>query len=386
MIYGDARTALLIVLLALCVMAWGLCADSAEPARRIGVRVLKTSEEVLKTTPAITFVGDAAGCALCPDYHGTNPTEAYFDVLVPAGVDLPTLRVAWDGATVEKVYVGHTRVPFTVDGEAVEFRLADDLRVPYAMHTSWADVPSCRLTYMHKPSWRRSGPHLDAPWHDAAARAEGNLMFGAREVFRDLNITDDRRDFDGTIHIVGYENTFPRRMSGGKPYGHSDFPAHLHLFLVLSPGWRIRQATHFYIAPDGSLTGECRCSPSACDDPPARYGKGEFSEQRDFEGRTAFLVGVSEEGFLAIRRGDEAYTVRPPFGSVSFARGVDIYKGGTRIAKVAVEDDCRAGRMTIRRTYYDNGAARRVHEDVLTYDPDLGTELSRETREQPVAP
>ena len=149
---------------------------------------------------------------------------------------------------------------------------------------------------------------------------------------------------------------------------------------MVPPGFRIRQATHIYIAPDGTLTGEVRCQASGCDDPSVAYQRGEFSWQRDFQDRVAFGVGVSNEGYLAIRRGSVECTVRPFAGQRSFAAGADVFRGDTRIAAVRVNDDCAAGRMTVRRRWYRPDGGISSQEETLTYDPLLGTELSRAVR------
>jgi len=366
--------------LALLTCAVGLAA-AEEELRLVPVRAIKSEEKLLDATPDVTFVGDARGCRVSTDYFGTNPTEAYFDILTPARLqDLPRVRLQWPGANVRRVLVGRTPVECHTQGDSTEFGLVEDTRDPFAMHASWNDVPACTLTYMHKPEARRSGPHRDAPWSEKTVRAEGNLMFGALEAFRDLQIGQDAgAGFDGKVHIIGYETTFPRRMAGDKAYGHADFPPHLHVFLVVSPGWRIREATHFYLAPDGTLTGECRCQPSATEGPSVTYHQGEYSAQKDMEGRTAFEVGVTEEGYLGIRRATASYTVRPAGGHEGFAEGADVFRGDERIASVQVVDDCPAGKMTVRRTLYGNAAAPQAEEQVLLYDPELGAELSRTT-------
>ncbi len=352
-----------------------------ERVRLIPVRVIKSDQGLLDTPLEVSFVGDARGCRVSEEYFGDNPTEAYFDIIAPhESEQLPRVRISWPGATVKRVLVGHTPVEFDAFEGGAELQLVDDTRAAYAMHAAWTDVPGCRLTYMHKPRARRSGPHRDAPWSEAAVRAEGNLMFAALEVFQDLRIGDLAGEaFEGVAHVIGYETTFPRRMAGDRAYGHSDYPPHLHVFLVVPPGWRIRQATHFYIAADGTLTGECRCQPSACDEPAVTYHRGEYSAQRDFEDRVAFEVGVTDEGYLAIRREERGYTIRPPAGDEGFAAGAEVWCDDQRLVSVLVSDDCPAGRMTIRRTYYQDGAAARAEEQVVEYDPELGTERSRKT-------
>jgi hypothetical protein len=227
---------------ALFLFCSAVAAQSAEPAPRLlGVRVIKAVPGLTNKTPTITFPGAEDACRP-GGYRGENIKEFYFDAEVALALKTPpTARFACEGVEVACVRVGHAKVDFDKgpDGGAT-FPLVFDEKSPYTLHMENRDVPEVLLYGMHKPRDRASGPAFrDVPWEPAAVAAEWNLLYGCLEVFRDMNIGDPAtKDFDGYVAIGGYETTYPR--TGRGPQGHVEGTAHIHLFLVVPPGWRIR--------------------------------------------------------------------------------------------------------------------------------------------------
>lgn len=353
------------------------CAES--PRRLIGIRVVKAKTRLENEKPKVSVTPET--CSVGRDYFGDNPSEAFFDVEVPADLTSgPIVRVEWPLVKIAKVWVGRTSAQFTTDGGAVVFHAPLDFRNPFAMHQRFGDDESARVCYMHKPEARKSGKYRDVPWPAVEKEAEGNLIFAALEVFRDMRIgAKETKDFEGTVNILGYETTFPRNGGVGTSYGHEDFPPHFHVFLVHPPGWRIREASHLHIKPDGNLTGSNRCQPSACDGPKKTYGPGEICRQTDLNGRLAFELATQNDGSLMIRRnpGATPYWIRPDPDSNSFRTRAFVYRGKELCCVVTVHDDCPKGEMTIRREYHNDGRPDRTQTERLRYDPDFGTEVSR---------
>lgn len=332
-------------------------------------------------TPTLTFPGAADKCKP-GGYHGENAKEFYFDVEVDNALkEPPTARFACDGVEVACVRVGHTKVAFEKADGGVTFPLVFDTSNPYTLHMENRAVPEVLLYGMHKPRDRASGPAFrDVPWQAAAVAAEWNLLYGCLEVFRDMKIGDAAtRDFDGYVAIGGYETTYPR--IGRGPGGHSEGTAHIHLFLVVPPGWRIRQASHLYIGSDGRFTGKTHCGPSGCDDPSREYPQGTLCAQKDFKDRMAYEFRIEADGALMIRRreGAEEYRVRPDATTRSFTPGCEIVKADKPLCRVVVSDDCEKGEMRIVRTIL-GGTAPESHEEVIRYDPDTSAVLSRTQR------
>lgn len=358
-------------------------AGAAQPAtplpRLLGVRVIKTVPGITNKTPTITFPGTEGMCKP-GGYHGENIKEFYFDVEVDKTLkNPPRAWFACAGLEVACVRVGHTKVAFERMKEGVVvFPLVFDEKNPYTLHMQNREVPEVLLYGMHKPRDRASGPAFrDVPWQPAAVAAEWNLLYGCLEVFRDMNIGNPAtKDFDGYVAIGGYETTYPR--TGRGPHGHTEGSAHIHLFLVVPPGWRIRQASHLYIDSDGRLTGKTHCSPSACDEPSREYERGMLCAQKDFQDRAAFEFRIEADGALMIRRREGAveYRVRPDSTTRSFAEGCEIVKGDTPRCRVRVSDDCQTGEMRIARIGL-GGAASESYEELIRYDPDTSAVLSR---------
>jgi hypothetical protein len=342
--------------------------DAAPQPRLLGVRVVKKSLGLTKQTPGITFPEAGHDCRL-GGYRGENAQEFYFDVEVAATVkEPPQVRFACPGVEVRQVWVGQTKVAANSSGEAVTFPLVFDARNPYALHINVRDVPEVLLYYMPKPSSRASGPYRDVPWPAAAAAAEANLMFALRDAFLDMNLSQAvGKEFDGYVAIGGFETTYPR--VGRGPGGHEDFPPHLHLFLVVPPGWRIRQAGHLYLDEQGRLTAKIHCSPSACSDPAKQYAAGELCVQRDFADRPAFEFRI-DDGVLMVRRGpaQTEYRLRPLADSGSFTTGCQIDKAGQPWRKMQVTDDCQRGLLQIRRQSLSDASP--ATEETIRYDPD----------------
>jgi len=211
-------------------------------------------------------------------------------------------------------------------------------------------------------------------------QAEGNLIFAALEVFKDLRLGAKKdKGFEGTVHILGYETTFPRSGRVGKTYGHVDHPPHFHIFLVHPPGWRIRQASHLHITPEGALAGTNKCQPSACEGEHRTYGPGEVCRQEDMNGNLAFELATQKDGSLMIRENESStpYTIKPDPDTKSFRDRALVCKGDELLCVVTVKDDCPKGIMTIRREYHKAGKPDRTETETLRYDPDFGTEISR---------
>jgi len=348
--------------------------------RLFGVRVVKASPGLTGKTPLVSFPGFEGKCHV-GGYRGENRHEFYFDVEVDKSVgEPPTVKFECDGVEVRCVWVGHTRVKFKKVPGGVTFPLLFDGHNPYALHMNLRDVPGVLLYYMHKPRDRASGPYRDVPWPEAAIAAEGNLMFAAMEVFRDMKIGEAAgKEFDGYVAIGGFETTFPR--VGRGPGGHSDYPPHFHLFLVVPPGWRIREASHIYIDNDGRLTGRVVCNPSLCEGRSRTYETGMLCAQKDFKDRVAFEFRIEQNGSLMIRRkkGAIEYHIRPEPTTRSFKSGARVYKGDKLLCEVLVRDNCVSGEMRIRRTFVHDGTPD-VREEVIRYDPDTAKILSRSTQ------
>lgn len=354
--------------------------ECAEPQRKlIGVRVAKAKIQLENEKPKVSVTPET--CSVSKSYFGDNPSEAFFDVEVPGDLTSgPSIRVEWPGVEIAKVWVGHTSTKFTKDGDAVVFDAPLDFRNPFAMHQRFGDDESARVCYMHKPEARKSGKYRDVPWPAVEKEAEGNLIFAAFEVFKDMRIgAKEKKDFEGTVNILGYETTFTRNGGIGTSYGHEDFPPHFHVFLVHPPGWRIRQVSHLHIKPDGNLTGDNRCQPSACEGPTKTYGPGEICQQTDLNGNLAFELATQEDGSLMIRRNPDAtpYWIKPDPESRSFRTRAFVRRGEELLCVLTVHDDCTEGEMTIKREHYKEGRPDRTETERLRYDPDLGTEISR---------
>ncbi|MEW6358011.1 MAG: hypothetical protein AB1696_16880 [Planctomycetota bacterium] len=354
--------------------------ECAEPDRRlIGVRVVKSEVRLETEKPKVSVTPET--CSVSKTYFGDNPSEAFFDIEIPMNTTgSPTVRVEWPGVTVKKVWAGHTAVEFKSDGDAVVFDAPLDFRNPFSMHQRFGDEETALVCYMHKPEARRSGNYRDIPWPQVEKEAEGNLIFAALEVFKDMRPgAKGNKDFEGAVNILGYETTFPRSGSVGKTYGHVDHPPHFHIFLVHPPGWRIRQASHLHIAPDGNLTGTNRCQPSACEGERKTYGPGEVCQQRDMDGKLAFELATRKDGSLMIRKNETSppYFIKPDPDAGSFGTRAFVYKGDDLLCVVTVKDDCPKGEMTINREYHKDGKPDRTETEAVRYAPDLGTEISR---------
>ena len=384
--------ALAFMIVQIILLASLTAADGADMGPRLlGVRVVKTTLGVTNKTPGISFPGAEGQCKL-GGYRGENRNEFYFDVEVDAALKAPpTLRFECEGVEVRCVWVGHTKVEFAKAGGAVTFPLVFDAANPYSLHMEVRDVPEVLLYGMHKPRDRASGPFRDIPWPEAAVAAEWNLLFGGLEVFRDMKIGDKAtKDFDGYVAIGGFETTYPR--VGRGPKGHSEDTPHIHLFLVVPPGWRIREASHLYIDGEGRFTGKVHCAPSACEGPSRNYDQGMICAQKDFSDRTAFEFCIEPDGSLMIRRpldlargrpehvegrreGAVEYHLRPDPATRSFTSACEVVKGDKPLCKIVVHDDCERGDMRILRTFCREGAAM-PREQVIRYDPDTSVVLS----------
>ncbi|OGV58621.1 MAG: hypothetical protein A2283_12905 [Lentisphaerae bacterium RIFOXYA12_FULL_48_11] len=183
-------------------------------------------------------------------------------------------------------------------------------------------------------------------------------------------------NFDGYVAIGGYETTYPR--VGRGPKGHSEGTAHIHLFLVVPPGWRIRQASHLYIDNNGGFAGNTHCGASGCDEPAREYPQGTICAQKDFKDRVAYEFRIEMDGSLLIRHreGVEEYHVRPDSVTRSFAKGCEVMKAGKSLCRVVVSDDCEKGEMCIVRTMLD-GSVPELIKEVIQYDPDTSAVISR---------
>jgi len=342
--------------------------DAAPSSQLLGVRVVKRELGVTNQTPVITFPNAGKRCRL-GGYRGENAQEFYFDVEVETTVKEPPLvRFVCPGVNVRQIWVGQTKVTATPEGEAVTFPLVFDTRHAYALHIQLRDVPEVLLYYMPKPQARASGRYRDTPWPAAAAAAEANLLFALRDVFHDMDLAGATgKEFDGYVAIGGFETNYPR--VGRGPGGHEDFPPHVHLFLVVPPGWRIRQASHLDLDEQGRLTGKIHCSPSDCPDPPREYAPGELCVQRDFADRPAFEFRI-EQGVLMVRRGpvQTEYRIRPLAESGSFSTGCRIDKADRPWRKIQVSDDCQRGVLRICRQSLPD--AQQSTEETIRYDPD----------------
>jgi hypothetical protein len=350
---------------------------AGDEPRLLGVRVVKATLGITNKTPNISFPAAADKCRL-GGYRGENRQEFYFDVEVDQALQAPpTIRFECEGVEVKCVWVGHTKVRFEKADGAVTFPLVFDFHNPYALHMDIRDVPEVLLYGMHKPRERASGPFRDVPWPDGAVAAEWNLLFACLEVFRDMNIGGKGvKDFDGYVAIGGFETTYPR--VGRGPKGHSEDTPHIHLFLVVPPGWRIREASHLYIDPEGRFTGKVHCGPSACEGPSKNYDQGMICAQKDFSDRVAFEFRIEGDGSLMIRRREGAveYNLRPNPVTRSFRASCQVCKADKPLCKVVVQDNCETGDLRIVRAYDRDGSIE-THEEVIRYDPDTSAILSR---------
>lgn len=350
-------------------------------AQLFGVRVVKEKPGLTRKNPVITFPGHESQCRVT-GYRGENAQEFYFDVELR---EVPPRSCAVDvscpGLAVRAVWVGHTKVPWKAQGQSITFSLVADASNPYGLHISLRDTPELLLYYMPKPRLRASGSYRDVPWPEAAAAAEVNLMFAARAVFGDMQLGPAAKDpvtgFDGYVAVGGFETNYPRVGLG--PGGHTDFPPHIHLFLVVPPGWRIRQASHLLLDEQGRLTGHIHCSPSACKEPNCEYGRGEWCPQRDFAGRLGFEFKIDEGGSLIMRRpASSEYRLRPDPKSGSFRSGCAIDKAGRPWCRMSVSDDTEQGVLRITRERSAEGAASPREEETIRYDPDTAKILARQ--------
>jgi len=218
------------------------------------------------------------------------------------------------------------------------------------------------------------------PWPAAAVAAEANLMFATRAVFGDMRLGAAAKDrvtgFDGYVAIGGFETNYPR--VGRGPGGHEDFPPHVHLFLVVPPGWRIRQASHLYFDDQGRLTGHIHCSPSACNDPAREYERGQWCAQRDLADRLAFEFKIDGDGSLVVRRPGCEYRLRPDPKSGSFCSGCVIEKGGKPWCRLVATDDTDGGLLSIVREFTVAPGAPRREEEMIRYNPDTGEIVAHE--------
>jgi len=344
----------------------------------LGVRLVKQECRLTGKTPQITFPGQESHCRLT-GYQGENAQEYYFDVAV-RGVP-PTscvVRVACVELKLRTIWVGHSQVKFQSEGDAVRFSLVSDARNPYSMHISLHDEPELLLYYMPKPPQRASGQYRDISWPTAAAAAEVNLMFATRAVFQDMQLAaaakDARTGFDGYVAIGGFETTYPR--TGRGPGGHVDFPPHFHLFLVVPPGWRIRQASHLYLDEQGRLTGNIHCSPSDCKDPSREYTRGQWCRQCDMADRLGFEFQIDRDGCLVLRRPDSSYRLCPD-ASGSFRQGCLIEKAGRPWCRTVASDDTEQGLLRIVRTPMPGASTPVRQEETIRYDPNTAAILAR---------
>lgn len=347
-------------------------APAAEPAAvLIGVRVVKQQPGLLRREPAVRFPGQETACRVT-GYRGENAQEFYFDVeLQGLSPDRCRVEMECPGLAVRTVWVGRTEVPFTPSGERIAFGLVNDTRNPYALHINLRDRPEVLLYYMPKPPLRASGPYRDLPFPAAAAAAEANLMFAVREVLHDMELAAGK-EFDGYAAVGGFETNYPR--VGRGPGGHDDFPPHFHLFLVVPPGWRIRQASHLHLSDAGALTGLIRCSPSDADDPKRDYPRGTWCPQRDFADRLAFEFKIDDDNALVIRRrqGQAEYRLCPSAAG-TFRDEARIEKQGRPWCLVQVRDDTTAGVLHISRQV--PGSPPRT--ETIRYNPQTAEILQR---------
>jgi hypothetical protein len=352
--------------------------SDAAAVELIGVRIVKQKPGLSRQIPAVTFPGQETRCRLA-GYRGENAQEFYFDVelrgLRPATC---VVQVACAAASVRAVWVGHTQVRWKAEGQSTVFSLVADARNPYGLHIRLQDQPELMLYYSPKPRLRASGRYRDVPWPAAAAAAEANLMFAARAVLADMQLGRAAKDptagFEGYVAIGGFETNYPR--VGRGPGGHVDFPPHIHLFLVVPPGWRIRQASHLHLDEQGRLTGRIHCSPSACQEPEREYGPGQWCAQRDFADRLGFEFKI-DDGSLVVRRPSSGeYRLHPDAGSRSFREGATIDKAGRPWCRMSAVDDPERGILRITREPCEGPASGR-EEETIRYDPDTAKILSR---------
>lgn len=366
------------------LLVWWMCAaldaqaaaPDKPPAQLLGVRVVKQQLGLLGKTPRIEFPGHESQCRLT-GYQGENSQEFYFDVEV-RGV-APTscqVRVACDGLAVRTVWVGQTKVAFDAQEQAAVFALVADTRNAYALHLNLWDSPELLLYYMPKPSARASGRYRDVPWPAAAVAAEANLMFAARAAFQEMQLGTAAKGptgFDGHVAVGGFETNYPRVGQG--PGGHEDFPPHLHLFLVVPPGWRIRQASHLYLDDAGRLTGQVHCSPSGLNDRPHNYQRDEWCPQRDLADRVAFEFKIDADGCLVIRRPGSEFRLRPAEASGSFRTGCKIEKAGRPWCRLTATDDTKQGLLRIVREFEGCTAGPGLDEETIRYNSETGALL-----------
>lgn len=299
-------------------------------------------------------------------HKGQNPLELFFCVSVPSNIGkLNGVQVTVDDHPIRTVIVGQKHIPFTVQGQRVQFDVP--VAVPPGARSSTMDLhtvlqsPGLEIRIEHAFRARRAGEYAMGSWPEIELqrRAALNLEFGLREAIHTLGLDEEvARKGLGRIHLMGFDTN--------DPLGHEDYPPHIHMILRW-PHFAGSQAPHIYISKKGLLLPRVVVTIDGMPYiTPTHVPPGSWFPSIDYLGGTVFETLVNDNGGLTLRRSSDRFCTLKPVkqSGEGFSSGTLVTCSSGQIFRVRADDDTSRG---VLRVHVNSRSA-----EIYRYDRDTG--------------
>ena len=346
-------------------------AQSAAPATTVvGIKLMKSQRGALAVHATIEAPADCSQCAVLHGsfYEGQNPWEVFFYLRVPTSEkSIPGIRVNPGGIAIRAVFVEKNSIPFSQNGNSVEFELPVDPRersstLELQTNLEWPGL-TVRIEHAYKD--RRAGPYARGPWPATERQAALNLEFGLRAAIRFLGLDQEVYSQGlGTIHLMGFDTNYP--------LGHEDSPPHIHIILRW-PHFAGSQAPHLYLTSAGLLRGDVVTVDGLPNIGKTTVADGTAFPAEDYLGQEVYQTTVERNGTLLIERSGTKQTACRLYpaesaAKIGFAAGVTVHCDGTADVHIHTLDNTELGELQV----WVNSDAPEVYR----YSPDTAVLIS----------
>ncbi|HXF63587.1 MAG TPA: right-handed parallel beta-helix repeat-containing protein [Caldilineaceae bacterium] len=249
---------------------------------------------------------------------------------------------------------------------------------------NWRETPNLQVIFFWNLESRRDGKYAEVEWPEAELTAADTLLFGLRQVYLDMQITEhitENHDNGVWVEINNTVTNFPDKNAERNIH---DYPPHVNAHLPWrNPAWSGDTNSHIYTGEDGAVVGiKMHYTTGDCPTGEINVQPGAWVSKRDSECRVVYQERFTETGELQLRLGEGSsiYTLR-----ANAPGDLDILLDDELI-------------YNVKRAFFDASVARMVWEisdyrqkqlvtETIVADPETGafSEHSKKTSPLPAS-
>ncbi len=360
--------------IAATVLALVMCfaVGTVDASVMLSVKLVKTEPRGCEHPPKLEFATHGDSWSLVDKaYHsGENDWEVYFEIETDAA-EPPLAEAVFivPGVRAARVIVGKTDVPFSQDGDRVQFQLVDDRSRGQLMQVVYrAPRGGHPIYFIHNWEMRRAGRYAEDSYPAVQLAAIKNYLLAAHEVFRVMGDMGpgEPKGFRGDLVLMDTEIAATR--------GHLDYPPHIHIMhYQFEDGpdgrreWVSRLVPHIYMDDEGRVARNSYAVISGRGES-GELGPGDVCRFEDTFGNHVLDLIVADDGLLLRRADGEVWSLRPD-PERGAAHAVYGYRGDQPVCRAEARDEPAQGVFSYQIHTFQDRETAEIFQGGYRYDP-----------------